>query len=592
MHKLLLRQLRQHFGAPDNVPPELQPFVAAVEQAYRQSDDDRAQLEHSMDTVSDELVDRFRLLREALAESQSAKAEQDHALSLLSATLESTTDGILVVDGNRRMVRMNRKFIELWKLPPEIAGPGNDEAALACVLDQLIDPVQFQATLGQLYSQPTAESFDVLHCKDGRIFERYSLPQRIREETVGRVWSFRDITARKRLEDELRQSQKMEAIGALAGGVAHDFNNLLTVISGHAALLQDSSSLSPEDQSDLKEIAAAADRAAALTRQLLVFSRKQIIKPAPLDLNDVITSVTPMLRRLIGEHIAISINCRLGLGIVMADPGQIEQVLVNLVVNARDAMPSGGRIEIATENVAIDGSFPFTDDGISAGEYVILSVSDTGVGIPTAVRDRIFEPFFTTKQVGQGTGLGLSTVFGIVTQSGGTIAVASELGQGTVFTIHLPRSADVSAVPSNSERIRRQLGGSETVLVAEDEDAVRALVERILEQLGYVVLIATDGEGALRVSDQHIGTIDLLLTDVIMPGMSGPRLAEKIRARRPTIRTLYMSGYTDSEIRREGALVEDARVLEKPFSSQQLALAIRAALYARASTPTAQNSAT
>jgi PAS domain-containing protein len=305
VHKLLARQLRQCFGFAENVPEELRPFVAAVEQAYLQSDDDRAQLERSMDTVSVELIDRFRRMREALTESQRAKEEQHQALSIMSAALESTTDGMLVVDQQGRMSRMNRKFVELWRIPPHIESSRDDAAAVAFVLEQLVDPEQFLSRVQELYSQPLAESFDVLHFKDGRIFERYSLPQRIGEETVGRVWSFRDISARQRLEEQLRQSQKMEAIGALAGGVAHDFNNLLMVISGNAELIRESQRLSPDEILSIEEITAAADRGAVLTRQLLAFSRKQVLQPVALDLNAVIGSLTPMLGRLIGENIVI-----------------------------------------------------------------------------------------------------------------------------------------------------------------------------------------------------------------------------------------------------------------------------------------------
>ena len=337
--------------------------------------------------------------------------------------------------------------------------------------------------------------------------------------------------------------------------------------------------MSPVDSADLEEIAAAADRAAALTRQLLAFSRKQVLQPVALDLNDVIMSLTPMLRRLIGEDIVISINCQVGIGVVIADPGQMEQVLVNLVVNARDAMPHGGRIEIATEQVMLDEQFPFSGDGdLRAGAYVLLSVSDNGNGIPPDLRGRIFEPFFTTKRVGQGTGLGLSTVFGIVKQSGGHISVTSEVGAGAVFTIHLPRALEASAKHFGVTPIIQQVRGIETILVTEDENAVRALVHRILSRLGYTVLTARDADEAMRLVAQHEGPIDLLLTDVIMPGMSGPALAGKIRILRPGVRTLYMSGYTDNEIDRGGALDDNAVLLEKPFTGERLAMAVQAAL--------------
>lgn len=578
MHKLLARQLRQCFGPAGHSSPDLLTFIAAVEQAYLQSDDDRAQLERSMDTVSVELNDRFRQLGEALAESQRAKADLNHAFSVMEAALESTADGIVVVDHQRRMAHMNRKFVELWRIPPHIQASRDDAEALTFVLDQLTDPEQFLARVDELYAQPLAESFDILRLRDGRIYERYSLPQRIAGETVGRVWSFRDITERQRLEGELRQSQKMEAIGALAGGVAHDFNNLLTVISGHAELMRGALGLSPDDAQGIEEIAAAAGRAAVLTRQLLAFSRKQLLQPVPLDLNTVIGSLTPMLGRLIGEDIVISVDSRAGLGIIVADPGQVEQVLMNLVVNARDAMPHGGRIEIAAENITVDTQNQAAgDDDLHAGDYVLLSVSDSGTGISPDVLARIFEPFFTTKQVGQGTGLGLSTVFGIIKQSGGQISVASEVGKGTTFTMHFPRAAESALLPAVAPPIRR-VGGSETILLTEDEAAVRTLTQRMLRLLGYTVLIAADAGEAMRIVAQHSGRIDLLLTDVIMPGLSGPRLADEIRLTYPAIRTLYMSGYTHNEIDRSGKLEKNALLLEKPFTGERLALAVRAAL--------------
>jgi signal transduction histidine kinase len=579
VHKLLARQLRQCFGSTGDAPAELGRFVSAVEQAYLQSDEDRAQLERSMDTVSLELIDRYRRMCEALADSERAKEEQGHAFSVLSAALESTTDGILVVDRHGRMERMNRKFIELWRIPPHIEASRDDGEALAWVAAQLVDPAQFLAKVQELYGQPDAESFDVLHFKDGRIYERYSLPQRVGTETVGRVWSFRDISARQRLEEELRQAQKMEAIGVLAGGVAHDFNNLLTIISGHAELLRESVAMSPDDASSTAEIAAAASRAAMLTGQLLAFSRKQMLQPAVLDLNAVIGSLTPMLGRLIGENIVMSVNSRAGLGVVVADPGQIQQVLMNLVVNARDAMPNGGRVEIAAENVTTDARSALPGEGeVPAGDYVRLSVADTGEGIPPEARARIFEPFFTTKGPGRGTGLGLSTVFGIVRQSGGHISVASDAGAGTVFTIHLPRTHG-SAMPAIAANPAPQtLGGSETILLTEDEAGVRALTARLLRGLGYTVLTASDAQQAAQLLQSHEGPVDLLVTDVIMPGLSGPRLAAEIRRSHPAVRTLYMSGYTNDEIERCGGLGEGAVLLEKPFTRERLDLAVRAAL--------------
>ncbi|MEP6730990.1 MAG: ATP-binding protein [bacterium] len=579
MHALLDHQLREYFGAPENVPPMLAAFLVAVDSAYLRSNVDRTMLEHSMETTSSELVDRLGRLHGALSDSQLAKEELNQAVSLLSATLDSTTDGILVVDGGGKMVRMNRKFIELWRMPDHVVASCDDNLALEFVLEQLVDPDQFIRKVRDLYDQPGAESFDALTCKDGRIFERYSLPQQIDGQIVGRVWSFRDITVRRQLEEQLRQSQKMEAVGALAGGIAHDFNNLLTVIRGHAEFLKDAFDESSPERHDIDEITIAADRAASLTHHLLAFSRKQMLQPVALDLNGVITSVAPMLRRLIGEHIEIHIVPGSALGVVTADPSQMEQVLVNLVVNARDAMPHGGRIDIRTENVYVDETCVTADlRSLPSGAFVMLTVSDTGHGVAAEHRDRIFEPFFTTKEMGKGTGLGLSTVFGIVKQSDGHLLLDSEVGRGSSFRIYMPRSTHPRLMTPHATAATPEIGGSETILIAEDEEAVRGLVRRILEKNGYRVLVARDGADAAHLAAVHSGEIQLLLTDVIMPGIGGVELAEKVRALRPNIHILYMSGYADEDIDRRCVLSEGASLLEKPFTGISLTRAVRAAL--------------
>ena len=586
MHKLLASQLRQHFGAPENVPPQVQQFVAAVEHAYRQSDEERALLERSMETVSGELVDRFRRLQEALEGSQEAKEELNQVVSLLSATLESTTDGILVVDRTGKMVQMNRRFIDLWRIPDHIVESRDDAQALDFVLEQLADPGLFVQKVRELYDTPEAQSFDELSFNDGRTFERYSLPQRIGGEIVGRVWSFRDVTVRRQLEEQLRQSQKMEAVGELAGGVAHDFNNLLTVIRGQVELLIEALGASHPESRSLDEIIAAADRAASLTHQLLAFSRKQMLQPVTLDLNEVVASLMTMLRRLIGEHIEVAIVPAPALGVITADPSQMEQVIVNLVVNARDAMPRGGRIQIRTENVVLDevGAYE-RGNGLPSGAFVLLSVSDTGHGVLPEHRDRIFEPFFTTKEVGKGTGLGLATVFGVVKQSGGHLICESEVGRGTTFKIYLPRAAAARPVAPYPVTPPPGCDGTETILVAEDEDAVRRLVRRILEARGYNVLTARDGTEATRLAEAHAGSIGLLLTDVIMPGLGGVELGARIQRLSPGIRLLYMSGYVAEYIDRRGVLTEGTNVLEKPFTGTALARAVRDALDAPRAEP-------
>lgn len=551
MHELLIAQLREYMGGATDAPAELAPFLDAVDRTYRQADSDRV--------------------------------EFDHAVSLLSATLQSTAEGILVIDRAGAVVQMNRKFVELWDVADADLSAHDRESALQFVLEPLADPERFLHTMRELNGRPDAHSFNELTFKDGRIFEQSSQPQRIGGDIVGRVRSFRDVTERRQLEAQLRQSQKMEAIGALAGGVAHDFNNLLTVIRGNADLLREAFDTTHEQSRDVQEITVAADRAATLVQQLLTFSRKQNIQPVQLDLNDVVTSLAPMLERLIGEHIGVEIATAPGLHIVTADAGQMEQALVNLVVNARDAMPKGGRISIATQSVVLDENRTF---GITGGNakraFVLLSVSDTGHGIAVEHRTRIFEPFFTTKSVGKGTGLGLSTVFGIVQQCGGHILLESEIGQGSTFKLYLPRAAHDTPTPPSSVPSVPAVRGSETVLVVEDEEAVRGFVQRSLERRGYTVIAAADGEEAVRLASRHADEIQLLITDMIMPGSGGAAVAEEVRRFCPDVHVLYMSGYSDEFTDRNATLGAHAHFLEKPFTVGTLAVAVRAALNAPA----------
>jgi PAS domain S-box-containing protein len=578
MHKLLARQLRRFFGSPEALPVELRPFMAAVEEAYQQSDNDRALLEHSMETVSGEMVDRFRRLQEALLASQRTEEERTRALSVLGATLESTADGILVVAESGRMVRMNQKFIDLWGIPEHIQASRDHNQALEFVLGQLQEPEQFLRKVKELYSNPEADSFDVLHFKDGRILERYSLPQRVGGKTVGRVWSFRDVTERRQLEDLLRQSQKMESIGQLAGGVAHDFNNLLTVINGRVEFLVGAPNLISEQEEDLKEIQKAAERAGGLTRQLLAFSRKQLLQPRVVDLNQMLDEVEPMLRRLIGEDIQIMVVRGEMLGCVIADPGQVQQVLLNLALNARDAMPSGGLLTIRTANESVSTIAKAGLSEIVAGDYVLLEVTDTGCGMDETTRSRIFEPFFTTKGPGKGTGLGLATVYGIVKQSGAAISVRSAPERGTGFRILFPLTDDVDPTESKQEELGTNDVGSETILLVEDEDSVRDLAQRILQSRGYNVLAARHGGDALQMALAADQQIDLVVTDVVMPGMNGRQLVEALRARAPGVRVLYMSGYTDDDIVRRGLLTSNVAFLEKPFTGKTLGRRVRSVL--------------
>jgi PAS domain S-box-containing protein len=390
--------------------------------------------------------------------------------------------------------------------------------------------------------------------------------------------TFVDITERRRLEEQLLQSQKMEAVGRLAGGVAHDFNNLLTVIGGRSSLLL--RRLGPEDplRRDLELIHRTVERAAQLTQQLLAFSRKQVLQPKVLDLNAVVAAMEGMLRRLIGEHIELVTQPAAGLWPVKADPNQLEQVILNLALNARDAMPAGGRLTVTTANVSIGAPGPAGSDEVAPGDYAVLTVADTGTGMEPEVLARVFEPFFTTKEVGKGTGLGLSTVYGIIKQSGGHVAAASRRGQGSVFTIYLPRAgerpADAAAPAGGGEGPQ----GWETILIVEDEPEVRELAREILEMGGYTVLEGTDAASAERFCREHAGPIHLLLTDVVMPQVSGRELARRLGALRPALRVLYMSGYTDDAIVHHGVLDPSTAFLPKPFTPAELCRKVREAL--------------
>jgi two-component system cell cycle sensor histidine kinase/response regulator CckA len=393
------------------------------------------------------------------------------------------------------------------------------------------------------------------------------------------VGVLRDITEPKLLEAQLRQAQKMEAIGALAGGVAHDFNNLLAVIKGYTELMLEDCDQSDPRRADLEQVAKAAERAAALTSQLLAFGRKQILQPQNLDLNAAIAEMSAMLSRLIGEDIEINNIAGSDLGLINADPAQIQQVLMNLVVNARDAMPHGGKLTIETTNVDFDEKYARLHPMAKQGSYVMMAISDTGVGMDSATQARIFEPFFTTKQKDKGTGLGLPMVYGIVKQSYGFIWVYSEPRKGTTFKIYFPRVRGETQSPLGEHKSDHDIRGSETVLIVEDEDAVRALTSRILKGQGYTVLEASGGMEALRMAREFEGKIDLVLTDVIMPGISGTVLVSQMQAAHPGIKSLYISGYTDNAIVHHGVLDPNVAFLQKPFVAKSLTRKIHEVLH-------------
>jgi PAS domain S-box-containing protein len=623
--------------------------------------------------------------------------------SLLRATLEATGDGILVT-GLSGIVGYNRRFAEMWRIPAALLDAGDDEAAVRHALPQLQDPDAFRAGLEALRADPLAIARDLIEFADGRCFERFSIPQIVNGEPVGRVFSFRDITEQRHAETALRESERrlralidnasegivllgadgeiayaspaatrafgyrlddvrgrpvteflhgddvdlvtrlfrqvierpelrttdrartrhrdgswrtiegtftnllnepgvnaivlhfrdvteslalqrrlsqaerLEAIGRLAGGVAHDFNNLLTAIVGHAELLRDVLPAGSEGLEDLAEIEKAATRATSLTQQLLAFSRRQVLQPQVLDLNQVVEGMRRMLDRLIGEDIHLVVRPGKGVGHVRADPAQMEQVLLNLVVNARDAMPRGGSVVIETANRDLDEWYARQHGAVGPGTYVLLTVTDTGHGMDRTTSEHIFEPFFTTRA--KGTGLGLATVYGVISQSGGNVTVDSEPGLGTTFAIFLPRveAPAESAQPARHAGERAQ--GTETILVVEDEPVVRDLAAKVLRQHGYTVLVAASGEEALLAAARHEGPLDLVLSDVVMPGMSGPQTWERLAGARAGLRVLFMSGYTDEAMHQHGLAEGAMPFLPKPFTPWSLTAKVREVLEA------------
>ena len=471
--------------------------------------------------------------------------------------------------------------------PALITMLGYDSAEEVLALDPksdvFLDPSEQARVMGEFQRGARLDNVEVRwKCKDGSAIT-VRLSGRVvnsPEETAEVVEVIaEDITERRVLENQFRQAQKMEAVGRLAGGVAHDFNNLLMVISGYTEVLLEHTRKSNPLYPKIEAIHQATDRATTLTRQLLAFSRKQMLELKVVDLNIIVEDMERLLRPLIGENIELQTQLAPDLGRTRADAGQIEQVIMNLVVNSKDAMPNGGKITIQSSNACLNHDDLRREYSyIQPGDYVVLSVSDTGHGMDKETQLRIFEPFFTTKEKGKGTGLGLSTVYGIIKQSGGYVLVDSEPAQGTTFRIYLPRVEDalepVGAVGTSSAHS----GGSETVLLVEDEESVRQLVRETLEAKGYKVLEADHGEAALHIAAAHPGKIDMLITDVVMPGMSGRELSTKLCASYPQTKVLYLSGYTEDAIAHEGVLDSGTAFLQKPFTLQMLSRKVREVL--------------
>ena len=560
---------------------ELVGQAAQIEEQQVQLEEQAVELEQQMQ----ELEVSHHELTEALAETEHARGAassahrlRQHADAFLDSALASAPVGFGFYDQSLRFIRVNRTLAAINGAAPEDhAGRTLGEVVpdVASTLEPLLRKVldTGEAILNvELSGQTPAAAGKVRHWLASFYPVRTSLAESL---GVGAVVT--ETTEMRELEQQLLQSQKMEAVGRLAGGVAHDFNNLLTVIRSYSELLLLDLPADDARRAEVDEIKSAADRAAALTRQLLAFSRKQVLQPRIVDLNEVVRGTERMLRRLIVEDVALATVLAPDLAFVLADPGQLEQVLVNLAVNAADAMPDGGRLTITTTNVELDSTYARRHANVEAGPYVMLAVSDTGHGMSQETIANIFEPFFTTKAPGKGTGLGLSTVYAIVKQSRGHVWVYSEVGHGTTFKVYLPRAE--AAAPEQAEKpIKTDARGSETILLVEDEDSVRSAVGRILERQGYSVLEAHHGGEALRIAAEFEGPIHLVVSDLMMPEMSGREFASRLMLSRPDVKVLFMSGYTDDEVVRRGLVEGDGAFIQKPFALEELARKVRVVL--------------
>ena len=639
-----------------------------------------------------------------ITDRKSVEFEMELNMSLLQATLEATADGILVIDPNGKILGFNKKFLELWRIPDELARSGDDASLLGHVVAQLSDPQTFLRRVQELYADPDAEDFAIVDFKDGRVFERYSIPRQLGGENVGRVWSFRDrtdqrtaaeqlrvsegrlrtivesepecvklidrdgvllemnpaglkmieaedlssvtgeciydlivdedkqaftdlnrrvfngergsltfdliglkggrrtiettavpfkdgkgvvvghlavsrdVTERDRLEEKLRQSQKLEALGRLAGGVAHDFNNVLTVIANYASFINDGLSHNDQFRGDANEIIRASDRGASLVKQLLAFSRKDVVQLRVLDLNEFVVDIERLLQRTIGKGIDVKVEPLGRPANVFMDPGQVEQLLLNLGLNARDAMPDGGTLTVAATMERLDSEDVAGIPDAEAGDYACLAVGDTGLGMNEDVKAHAFEPFFTTKSRGLGTGLGLASVYGIVQQAGGHVTIESESGKGTTFFVHLPATDEDPMSETEPVEEAHPQGAGEKIFLVEDEEPVRRLVTRILEGAGYEVETFASGVEALEALDPA-ARVDLLLTDVLMPGMSGVELADRAVSARSGLRVLLMSGYAEEVVAPDAKTDRTTyQLLSKPFDKKVLLAEVRGCL--------------
>jgi PAS domain S-box-containing protein len=569
---LLHPEIQAYLAAPIASPAHVYGWMCLVGNEGRTFTEDDEQLVIALSGQ----VGRIYELEDEILERKQAESALRHERDRAQRYLDTAEVILLALDLNGRITLINRKGCDLlgWT-GRELLGRDWIDTCLPDRTREAFKQKFLDLVGGDL---SIIENPILTRSGEERLIEwRNTLLRDDAGHVIGTLTSGADITERRTLEEQYQQAQKMEAIGRLAGGVAHDFNNLLTAILGYCELLL--ADLDPDDQrqTDIAEIQKAGTRAAGLTRQLLAFSRKQIIEPTLLDLNVVVTGMRTMLGRLIGEDLKVVLALQPELARVKADRGQVEQIVMNLAVNARDAMPGGGTVTIETANVDLDERYAKMHLAVTPGPHVVLTVTDTGTGMTPQVLARLFEPFFTTKELGKGTGLGLATVHGIVARSGGSVIVHSEVGKGTSFKVYFPRADGAEMVVDAPPPVARPRARSETVLVAEDAEGLRELARRLLQRQGYTVLVAANADEAIRLFEQN-ASIDVLLTDVVMPGTSGPELTRQLVERRPALKVIYMSGYTVDAIVHHGVLDPGIAFLHKPFTSETLGRKIREVL--------------